>query len=168
VRNTIKIMLKLREIAMSEKDTSCSDEEATAKLDAFLSVCGLIEAAFSALFVIDPSEEGILDAEQKVQKLMSVWCGLNMSITLKAHIIENHMIVKKRELCGFGDKYESFVELLHHDGRRIERRLNCVRSYAANHNRIIKTKKLGSHPEVVKRKDNHREQLKHKPRNKQH
>jgi hypothetical protein len=168
VRNIIKIMPELREIIMREKDKSCSDEEATTKLDDFLSVCGLINAASSALLIIDPSEKEILDAERKVKKLMSVWRAQKTIVALKAHIIEHHMIVKMRELGGLGEKSESFIELLHQDGRRNERRLNCVRSYAAKHNSIIKTTKLGIHPEVAKRKDNHREQMNRKPQNKEH
>jgi hypothetical protein len=73
-------------------------------LDGFLSICGLIDAAFSAFLVIDPSEAEIEDAEKKLQKLMNVWCAQKMSITLKAHILEHHMVHKIREFGGLGDK----------------------------------------------------------------
>jgi hypothetical protein len=65
-------------------------------------------------------------------------------VTLKAHIFEHHVIAKIRELGGLGDKAGSFVELLHQYGARNERRLNCVASYKAKRNIILKTVRLGT------------------------
>jgi hypothetical protein len=80
---------------------------------------------------------------------MNVWREQKLSVTLKAHILEHHLIDNMRELGGLGYKYESFVKLLHRDGRKNERNLNCVVHYAAKHNIIIKTTRLVIHPEVV-------------------
>jgi hypothetical protein len=83
--------------------------------------CGLIDATFFALLVIEPSEAEILDAETKVHKLLSVWHAQKKSDTLKVHICEHRMIHTMRELGGLGDKDESFIDLLQQDGRRHER-----------------------------------------------
>jgi hypothetical protein len=73
------------------------------------------------------------------------------------------MIAKMRELLGeLGDKDESFVEVLHQDGARNERRLNCVASYEAKHNSILKTVRLGTLPEVMKKKVEHANKVKRK------
>jgi hypothetical protein len=162
VANIVEIMLEFHVIIMQEKDASCSDDEANKMCNGFLAVCGLIDAAFSALLVIDPTGSEILDAENKVKKLMKEWRGQGMSVTLKAHIFEHHVIAKMRELGGLGDKDESFVELLHQDGARNERRLNCVASYEAKHNSILKTVRLGTLPEVMKKKVEHANKVKRK------
>jgi hypothetical protein len=60
-----------------------------------------------------------------------------------------------RELQGMGDKDESFVELLHQDGARHERRLNNVPSYKAKHNSILNTTTIGALPEVARKKADH-------------
>jgi hypothetical protein len=54
------------------------------------------------------------------------------------------------------------VELLHQDGARNERRLNCVASYEAKHNSILKTVRLGTLPEVMKKKVEHANKVKRK------
>jgi hypothetical protein len=38
-----------------------------------LAGCGLIDAVFPDLLVIDPTESQMLDAENKVKKLMKEW-----------------------------------------------------------------------------------------------
>jgi hypothetical protein len=86
------MMPEISQIIILEKDRLCSDQEAIKMLDAFLSICGLIDTTFSALLVIGPSEDEILDAEKKIKKLMSVWREHKMSVTLKAYILEHHMI----------------------------------------------------------------------------
>jgi hypothetical protein len=86
VANIVEIMLDFHAIVMQEKDDSCSDDEANKMCNGFLAVFCLIDAAFSALFVIDPTESEILDAENKVKKLMKEWRDQGMSVTLKAHI----------------------------------------------------------------------------------
>jgi hypothetical protein len=57
-------------IVMREKVDYVSDDEVNKKLDDFLQHCGLIDAAFSALSVINPTPNKINDAERKVKKLM--------------------------------------------------------------------------------------------------
>jgi hypothetical protein len=56
VANIVEIMLEFHAIVMQGNDASCSDDEANKMCNGFLAVCGLIEAAFSALLVIDPTE----------------------------------------------------------------------------------------------------------------
>jgi hypothetical protein len=74
-------------------------------------------------------------------------------MTLKAHILEHHMIQKMRYLMGLGDKDESYVEILHQICGTNETRLRCVANFNQKHDSIIRSVKLGQHPEVVKRKE---------------
>jgi hypothetical protein len=104
VRNIVDIMPFVREILMREKYPSCSGEEATRKLDRFLLICGLVDATFSTLLSMDHAEAEILDTETKLHNLLSVWRAQEMSITLKAHIWEHHMIDNMLEIGGSATK----------------------------------------------------------------
>jgi hypothetical protein len=56
VGNIDEIMPGVHEIVIREKDLSYTDKEALKTLDTFLSICGLIDAAFLALLVTSPTE----------------------------------------------------------------------------------------------------------------
>jgi hypothetical protein len=75
-------------IVMREKVDAVSEDEVKKKLDDSLQICGLIDAAFSALSVIDPTPDEIDDARRKVKKLMILLRAQGHSMPLKAHIVE--------------------------------------------------------------------------------
>jgi hypothetical protein len=54
-------------------------------------------------------------------------------MTLKAHVMEHHVIETNRKLKGLGDKDESFVEKLHPDGIRDDCRMVCAPSFEKKH-----------------------------------
>jgi hypothetical protein len=118
-------------------------------------LCAALLMGHYPLLIISPTESEILDADKKLKRLMEEWRKQKLSLTLKAHIFEHHAISKMRELQGMGDKDESFVELLHQDGARHERRLNNVPSYKAKHNSILKNTTIGALQEVARKKADH-------------
>jgi hypothetical protein len=69
-------------------------EEAKKKLDDFLQLCGMIDAVFAAISVIDPTEVELSDAERKAITMMKLWRAQCHIMTLKAHILEHRMIQK--------------------------------------------------------------------------
>jgi hypothetical protein len=69
-----------------------------------------------------------------------------------------------QEFKGLGDKDKSFMELLHQDGSRNERRLNYATIYEAKHKSILKTIRLNSLPEVMQKKAEHYEKVSRKTR----
>jgi hypothetical protein len=110
------------------------------------------------------TEEEIKDIDKNNDGLKEEVCDAKTVCVVCRDALRKH---KMRELGGLGDEDESFVELLHQDGRKNERRLNCVVNYAAKHNNIIiKTMKLGIHQEVVKLKATHREKVKRQSKRK--
>jgi hypothetical protein len=153
VRNIQDIIKEVEVVVLREKANDVPVEEAKKKLDDFLQLCGMIDSVFASLSIIDPTEVEISDAERKVITLMKLWRAQGHSMTLKAHILEHHMIQKMRYLMGLGDKDESYVELLHQICGTNETRLRCVVNFNQKHDSIIRSVKLGQHPEVVKRKE---------------
>jgi hypothetical protein len=90
VRFIGKIMANARHLIIQQKDASLSDEEAMQAMNTFLNICGLIDAAFTSLSVLDRTEEEMADAEAKVNKCVHVWREKGLSMTLKVHILEHH------------------------------------------------------------------------------
>jgi hypothetical protein len=56
---------------------------------------------------------------------------LGMSVTTKSHLIDDHASEQQEELDGFGDIGEDFGERNHQDQAKADRRLGCVRNFAA-------------------------------------
>jgi hypothetical protein len=56
---------------------------------------------------------------------------LGMSVTTKSHLMEDHSLEQQEELQGFGDLGEDFGERNHQDQAKADRRLGCVRNFAA-------------------------------------
>jgi hypothetical protein len=54
-----------------------------------------------------------------------------MSVTTKSHLIDDHASEQQEELDGFGDIGEDFGERNHQDQAKADRRLGCVRNFAA-------------------------------------
>jgi hypothetical protein len=81
--------------------------------------------------------EAILHQLAGVGILMKEWRRQQIPMTLKAHVMEHHVIETNRKLKGMGDKDESFVEKLHQDGIRDDRRMACVPSFEKKHRSIM-------------------------------
>jgi hypothetical protein len=56
---------------------------------------------------------------------------LGMSVTTKSHLIGDHSCEQQEELQGLGDIGEDFGERNHQDQAKADRRLGCVRNFAA-------------------------------------
>jgi hypothetical protein len=58
-------------------------------------------------------------------------------MTLNAHVMDHHVIETNRKLKGLGNKDESFVENMHQDDIRDDRRMACVPSFEKKHRSIM-------------------------------
>jgi hypothetical protein len=118
VKHIKKIMSKVSAVIMKRKDDALSDNEAKKTMTNFLKICGLIDAAFTALSIIDPTDAEMDAAEANIKRLSLAWCEEKLSMNLKAHILEHHYIPFVRKFGGIGDYDESFIELAHQEGDR--------------------------------------------------
>ena len=86
--------------------------------------------AFRLLRKIDPKEEDFNNCQNHVQSAMAKWRELNLSITPKVHLFEDHAVEQMRNFPrGLGHKTEDFVERNHQDGIRLDRRLHGLADY---------------------------------------
>ena len=60
--------------------------------------------------------EKIETAERFLEKAMQAWRSISISITVKAHVLEDHCIDQMRFFQGIGDYAEDFVEREHQEG----------------------------------------------------
>ena len=69
-------------------------------------------------------------AKETIQMLSALWRLAKLSVTVKAHIIDNHLMDFLKRFRGLGKYDEEFMERGHQDGMRNEQRSANVKSYA--------------------------------------
>ena len=67
-------------------------------------------------------------ASQDVRALSKHWRSLRRSVTLKAHVMEQHVIVYNNRY-GLGDKEETFIEQGHQVGLKENRRYQGLTNF---------------------------------------
>ena len=86
--------------------------------------------AFRLLRKIDPTEMHFEECKNYIETSMSKWRELNLSVTPKAHLFEDHALSQMKNVPGgLGHKTEDFVERNHQDGIRLDRRLHGLTDY---------------------------------------
>ncbi len=86
----------------------------------------------AALLIVYPNEEERARARIFVKADMMKWRSLDVSITLKAHVLEHHMCDFNDE-HGIGDKVEAFMELMHQVCSSNEKRTANVKNFKQQH-----------------------------------
>jgi len=104
--------LQTRKIAREEFENVVSATVADYK-DLFR----LMDAAFSSLRTINPTLEECDEAQCQVYKVLVKWRAMDISITPKVNIFEDHEVPQMRFHRGIGDKAEDFVKASHQNGK---------------------------------------------------
>jgi hypothetical protein len=135
--------LQTREITREEFENVVSAAVADYK-DMFR----LMDAAFSSLRTINPTLEECDEAQRRVDKVLVKWRAMDISITPKVHIIEDHTVPQMRYHGGIGDKGEDFVEASHQNGKREHRRTGRVIFFKKRHNCAQKNEYINNDPAI--------------------
>ena len=78
---------------------------------------GFICYIYKTLEQVKKDVEGTLaTAKDYSAKAMASWWSLGLSVTLKAHLGEDHVCIQMCDFKGIGDLNEEFVEQLQQDG----------------------------------------------------
>jgi len=120
VGNSSDIMQDITSVLQAKKDNSCSADEINEKMQQLDLTLGLLDAAFYYLNIPHPNNEEKERASEAVKALSSQWRKNKLSVTLKAHVMEQH-VVPCNNKYGLGDKEESFIEMGHQIGLRENR-----------------------------------------------
>ena len=123
---------------------ACVNEKVSKYRDLF----GLLDASFSSLCTIDPSEEECSKAHNRVTATMKHWRHLELSIMPKVHSFEDHAIGQMQCFGGIADKSEDFVEQSHQDGKREHRRTGRICNFRKRHNCAQRNEYIASDPMI--------------------
>ena len=109
-----------------------TDEDITSSFDTFRDILLLCDSLYSACHrpYGSMSNADLTDAKETIQILSALWRLVKLSVTVKAHIIDNHLMEFLKRFRGLGQYDEEFMERGHQDGMRNERRSANVKSYA--------------------------------------
>ena len=115
VGNSEDIVQEIKNILLMKKDARCADEMINEKMQQLELTLGLLDAAFYYLNIPHPTAEEKEKASQAISGLSKHWRNIRLSITLKAHVMEQHCVPFNNTI-GLGDKEESFIEAGHQIG----------------------------------------------------
>ena len=91
----------------------------------------LLETLFH--YIQKPNESFTSNDKKNLQRVvlltMKQWRALNLSVTVKAHIIEDQLMDYIERYGGLGDFHEEFIERLHQDTKRFRRRMGHLRDF---------------------------------------
>lgn len=119
-REEIFLELKQYILKLPEDQKLIKEERMFPILGAFERLLGHFDALFSICAVkrFHITEAHITAAEQDVINIMQIWRALGLSVTVKLHIIEDHVVSYLRAYQGFGDLIKEEGERGHQIGEQ--------------------------------------------------
>ena len=97
----------------------CSQEVLDQKIAEISDLLSALDAVFSLLRLVKPSEEEIEHTKKAVAILKRLWKQAGISTTIKTHIIFDHAVEQMIQFEGLGDKCEDFIERGHQIGNKL-------------------------------------------------
>ena len=95
------------------------------------------------------TDEELEDVHETIEIFSKMWRVAGLSITIKAHIIEAHLIDYLRRFRGLGEYDEEFGERAHQDGLRHDKRTSNVKSFDEKANMYARHDRMVKHPSVL-------------------
>ena len=77
-----------------------------------------------------------------IRMTMKQWRALNMSVTVKAHVLESHLNDQIEYYHGIGDFNEEFIEQLHQKTKKIRKRMGHLSDYQKQINTMVVLNRL--------------------------
>jgi hypothetical protein len=120
-----------------------------ARVGDLFQIFGFIDAAFSSLMTIDPSDVELAASEISMNVLIKTWRNQGLGMTLKARVCEHHVVRVNHQFRGIGDKDELFIEQLHQVGKRDVTRMASVPSFEKRQHSIMVFSAIVNHDQVL-------------------
>jgi hypothetical protein len=90
----------------------------------------------------------LAEANDFSTKAVASWRSLGLSVTLKAHIAEDHVCGQIRDYKGIGDYNEEFVECLHQEGVCTNRRVQTMKDQTQKYLHVARWQEATQNPKV--------------------
>ena len=152
VGNSDEIVKEIQKILHMKKDETCTDEMIDEKVKQLELTLGLLDAAFYYLNIVHPTADEKEKASQAVSALSRHWRDIGLSITLKAHVMEQHSVPFNNDI-GLGDKEESFIEAGHQIGLKENRRYQGLTNFQKKMEASLKARAISTHPLIIQHND---------------
>jgi hypothetical protein len=111
---------------------------------------GLISHIYKTSEQVKADPEGTLaKAKEFSIKALASWRSLGLSVTLKAHACEDHVCNQIRDFGGIGDYNEEFVERLHQEGVRTNRRVQTMRDRTMKYQHVAQWQEATQNSKVA-------------------
>ena len=101
------------------------------------------------------SDDDINEVEELISIFSALWRKSSLSVTIKVHIIETHLITYLRRFRGLGSYEESFIKKAHQEGVKMERRSANIKHIGTKATMHSCWERLGSNPAVEERVRNY-------------
>jgi hypothetical protein len=111
---------------------------------------GLISQIYKTLEQVEADLEGTLAQTRDFSmKALASWCSLGLSVTLKAHVCEDHICKQMQDLKGIGDYNKEFVERLHQEGIHTNWCVQTMRERAMKYEHVARWQEATQNPKVA-------------------
>jgi hypothetical protein len=122
---------------------------------------GLLDVAFYYLNIPHPTDDEKIKAKYAVEALSKQWRDIGLSVTLKAHVMEQHIVACNNNY-GIGDKEESFIEQGHQIGIKENRRYQGMSNFQKKMEAFLKARTIATHPLIIEQNQKVLQQTKRK------
>jgi hypothetical protein len=138
-------------LTINECDRAAPNHEIEEQCGIYTEALGQFDALLALLRIPNGkvTEADIVNARKHAKKAMESWRKLGLSVTMKAHLLEDHVIAMMARLNGIGDFMEDFIEQTHQFGDADERRSNGLRNRTLAANSHSKWEHVKNNPLVA-------------------
>jgi hypothetical protein len=140
-----EIVEEIGNTLLAKKNETCDGSAINEKVQQLEHTLGLLDAAFYYLNIPHPRKK---KAGYAVEAVSKQWRNIRLSVTLKAHIMDQH-IVPFNNKYGLGDKEESFIESGHQIGIKKNCRYQCMTNFEKKMEASLKVQTILVLPLVI-------------------
>ena len=139
--NVAEIFTRIKSLLIANRtvNSSIPEAEIIQMCDSYRDMFLLLEGLFHYMKlpneVVTDKDKG--DLERFIKLTMRMWRALNLSVTVKAHVVESHLLAQIEMYKGLGDFVEEFIELLHQDTKRFRRRMGHLPDFEQQSSAMI-------------------------------
>ena len=133
-------------------DVEISMSELRNKLDSYSNLFSVMDVVFSLLRTPAPTEEEVKEAEEAIFVLQTMWKALDISETVKAHILFVHTIEQFQRVGGIADRVEDFIEKYHQKIKRLDHLTARMPNQCFREQQLTQIRRIhgSSHPTIQK------------------
>ena len=146
-------MQEMKEAAKNgrKKPSNILDTEVLTKLEKYEDLLKMLDSTLAQMMIVNPTQAELNEFEDRKNKTMKLWRGLNISITTKARLLECHAHHQLQTFKGITDKAEHHVKREHQVGARFLAVTRNIKQFDARVHSQLKTMEIASNSEVKKK-----------------